>query len=186
MKDFPWLPKWQTWIWGQCKPEWLKLQGRHYREQKRENLPATSHHWVLPNWLKAKATAPLVFYRVHKSMWNSICFAETPAQTCLGIFTHIDRVHVSIQRDKGPPSPSRFAWSQTKLMWYLAGSVRSFTEPCHWTCQLKHFILLLEIIILTLWKPPCILSGLWNKWDCTSKAIRNIKCHGKKVTELEH
>lgn len=150
MNEFVWLPKWEKRIWGQWKPEWLKLQGRHYWDQQRENLPAASHHWAFPNWLKAKAAAPLVFYRVPKSMWNSICFAETPAQTCLGIFMHIYTVYVSIRRDKGPSSPSRFAWSQTKLMWYLAGNIGGFTEPCHWICQLKYFILLLEIIILTL------------------------------------
>ena len=147
MNEFAWLPKW---TWGQRKPERFKFQGRHYWDQLRENLPAASHHRVFPNWLKAKAAAPLVFYRVHKSMWNSICFAETPAQTCLGIFMHLYRMYASIQKEQGPSSPTRFAWSQTRLMWYLAGNVGGSTEPCHWTCQLKYFILLLEIIILTL------------------------------------
>lgn len=106
MNEFLWLPKGEPWIWGQWKAEQLKLQGRLYWDQQKGNLPAVSHHWVSPNWLKAKAAAPLVFYRVHKSMWNSICFAEAPAQTCLGVFIHIYSVHVSVQRDGGPSSGS--------------------------------------------------------------------------------
>lgn len=107
-----------------------KVETRTMVEVTRKVLTGTSKGSICPQLitksfptrLKAKAAAPLVPYTVHKSMWNSICFAETPAPTCLGIFMHSYMECVSIQRDKGPSSPCRFAWSQTKLMWYLFGT----------------------------------------------------------------